>query len=453
MSPNLITKSRVRRAQKFKTAAWENLLVNPLNGNIELSDSYDGEYLYGFEAFETLTTMGHRGPPFKEGGPFSLKRYSIQRNTANVSQHGTYHSAPNAIYNESRIRGLRTANYSSLFSLPNTLDDEFLKQQHDLISFPATSLASYGATAINRFSPLNPGASLGQTLVESITGGLPNIPLLKSRCSHIRDNTKFLNRLSKKAGQEYLNGVFGWVPLLTDIRNVYKTWRTLNSKMEQIIRNNGRPIRRKGTLLKEQSVNTVENYFSPQFALPRASFEGVDSITYPDPFGQSQPSMTTKTSEEVWFSGSFRYYIPDVTDDRWSRKAKLALFGLYPSPSLLYEVMPWSWLIDWFSNVGDVISNLSSNGIADLIVDYGYLMRHRKVTQTVSFGTVPTFGFSETLSTTEPIAPSNLSVTITKETMERIAATPFGFGLQLEDLSDRQAAILVALGLSRNNFG
>jgi hypothetical protein len=115
--------------------------------------------------------------------------------------------------------------------------------------------------------------------------------------------------------------------------------------------------------------------------------------------------------------------------------------------------MPWSWLIDWFSNVGDVIANLSSNGIADLTYDYAYLMRHAS-TRTEWSLQIPQHKIAifDGVPAVDLPRSSTGSVTELKETKERVAATPFGFGVQFDDLSVRQIAILSALGLSRLNF-
>jgi len=254
-------------------------------------------------------------------------------------------------------------------------------------------------------------------------------------------------------GSEYLNIEFGWKPFVQYLQKAYKLQQSINSKLAQLIRDNNKPVRRKVTLKRELTNEEVDNTIATLQGYPYPFYGEVfdDSI---DPTTSSfKCAKTRQTSEEIWAIGRSRYYIPDVTDDQWSTKAKLALFGLNPTPSLLWQVMPWSWLIDWFSNVGDVIANLSSNGIADLTYDYAYLMRHRKkVTRwdaPLPGSRIDPFG---NMNRTDWPGSRSLSTIVTEEHKERIAATPFGFGLQLSDLSVRQAAILAALGLSRSNF-
>jgi hypothetical protein len=348
---------------------------------------------------------------------------------------------------------------SMLDGLPRVVSQEDLRSRHSSMSLPTRNLESYGATGVQRFSPLKPGVDLGQTFGELLLDGLPQIPLnLLRRMQNLEKGnaSRRVQGLSKAGGKDYLGVVFGWEPLLRDIRDMYKTWNTLNSRMAQIIRDNGRPIRRKGTLFRDSSteISNIPNssaWISPAVNGNWSDADDLDNTGAGTPGG----TKTITTSEEIWFAGRFRYYIPDVTADYWTSQAKLALFGLNPSPSLVYKLVPWSWLIDWFSNVGDVIANFSSNGIADLITDYGYVMRHyREVTQwdVISKGARPTWVLYPGKSTRQPFPPTRFTSIVLKETKERIASTPFGFGLQIEDLSDRQLAILAALGLSRNNF-
>jgi hypothetical protein len=413
---------------------------------------------------EVLTSTGHKGPPYKEGGPFSVTRYTLERVPL---VHNAQFSESDASGTNGRTwykSGLVFANFT-LSGLPATISASQIQSKYNSMVIPSRDLNSYGATAINRFSPLNPGASLGQTIVETYREGLPQIPVnllkrvrdfLKSPdlTSGVQDMISGKSPTLQSAGKDYLTVVFGWKPLLSDLRACYDTWNSLNTKLAQIIRDNNKGIRRRGKLYSNTEVSTPTVVggsigFNQGFANQTA-----DPIP-PEVNAASQTTKTETTYENIWFAGRFRYYIPDVTDDRWTDRAKLALFGLNPTPALLYEVMPWSWLIDWFSNVGDVISNLSSNGIADLMIDYGYVMRHyKKVTEYdhLSVQTRISGNLKGKLEIKRSFPQSHFKTLIIEESKERVVATPFGFGLQIDDLSARQLAILTALGLSRVNF-
>lgn len=417
--------------------------------------------------YESVTSVGHKGPPFKEGGPFYLKRISIERDTVpyNLSyvqtrSSGTITKITNRTTGRAPILASPSgAPYIDGFSKLFTPAE--LKQKFDAMSVPASDLNSWGATAIARYSPLKPGVNLGQTVGELLRDGVPTLPLnLKKRFEDLlsQDSIRISrSRILKGGSQDYLNVVFGWQPLVQDLRKMYQTFSTVQSRIEQIVRDNGRPIRRRGRLSRTVTSSSVPfngTEMSRYVFIPPIGGSTFDS----GPSGSDMRARGSKrivTSTDITFSGRFRYYLPKVPDNRWTTEAGLALFGVNPSPSLVYELMPWSWLIDWFSNLGDVITNWSSNGIAELLIDYGYVMRHyRKVT---TYDVLATGIYSNVSGWTynsgsRQIFNSPLSTRVVEEVKERVVATPFGFGLQLDGLSDRQVAILVALGLSRINF-
>jgi hypothetical protein len=441
MPPTLTTKTRLRRLGPTQNCSI-SLHYKDLAGNDLGTNTFNGQPFNSFGAWEELTSMGHQGPPYNEGGPFSVRRFQVSRSV--LPMRLSMDTRPlTAGYQFGFSSEGQYCPDSSGFGIPLELTDYFLNTSAAMMQLPASDLNSWGATAIARLSPLNPGASLAQALAELLIDGLPSLPL-----NLLRRHREF-----NSLGKEYLNVQFGWVPFLNDLRRLYDTWNSVNSRLAQIIRDNGKGIRRRATLYRNSNtvVSTVGGEGSYNIGFPL-------SYNYTDPTaGTGVSKKTVVESEKIWFSGRFRYYIPDVTDDQWTKDAKSALFGLNPTPALLWELMPYSWLIDWFSNVGDVINNLSSNGIADLLLDYGYVMRSfRRETiyeQVLSpffidIGPQPDLDYGKVGS----IPPKILRTTVVEESKERVAATPFGFGLQIGDLSARQFAILSALGLSRLNF-
>jgi hypothetical protein len=143
--------------------------------------------------------------------------------------------------------------------------------------------------------------------------------------------------------------------------------------------------------------------------------------------------------ESVWFAGAFRYHVP-VGDSVWDKileAESLAnkLLGLRLTPEVVWNLTPWSWAADWFSNSGDVLHNISSLGQDGLLMQYGYIMRESKYKETVTCTSRP-------------------SVTTTREKFcRRLPANPYGFGLNDTDLSGIQKAIIAAVGLSHGRHG
>jgi len=148
----------------------------------------------------------------------------------------------------------------------------------------------------------------------------------------------------------------------------------------------------------------------------------------------------------VWFSGAFTYYAK-YNDDLVGRvheklKAWQHLLGIEPSPEALWSITPWSWAIDWKTNMGDIMNNLSMFSLDGLCMLYGYVMEHkiREVTYH-HYGSTYRQGSGSAVCDTRQV--------FKQETKRRRAATPWGFGLDPGSFSDRQWAILAALGATR----
>jgi hypothetical protein len=163
--------------------------------------------------------------------------------------------------------------------------------------------------------------------------------------------------------------------------------------------------------------------------------------------GGAQNGPTEETLvvyRDVWFSGAFQYYMPsgDSTWDHVMQRGQEAqrLFGIDISPDVLWNLQPWSWLADWHWNIGQVISNVSALHSDGLVLRYGYLMVRTTVehTATLTCGVTPG-GYN--------IGP--VSTTWVSTTKERIQATPYGFGLNASQFTERQKAILAAIAVTR----
>jgi len=238
--------------------------------------------------------------------------------------------------------------------------------------------------------------------------------------------------VSKQIADHWLNTQFGWLPFLSDLRNFYKLCKSLDTRLSQLRRDNGQWIRRGGSVVKSESEETIYQNSNVIGLWPAVATQ---LYTIPNYGFQI---VTRRNEQRVWFRGSFRYWIPGNPDSwEWKARAVSMLFGLRPDPSLLWELTPWSWLVDWCSNVGDVISNIASTSLDRLVAKYAYVMG--TTTQVVT-----SLGMSS--YSTKAIAES---WTAALQRKSRVEASPFGFGLTGSDFTSRQWSILAALGLTR----
>jgi hypothetical protein len=163
----------------------------------------------------------------------------------------------------------------------------------------------------------------------------------------------------------------------------------------------------------------------------------------PEPSGYEVYSVEeTKT----WFSGAYSYVMPPPPQnflerlDRWDAEAN-KLYGTRLTPDTVWNLAPWSWAADWFSNAGDFLANASAFSNDSLVLKYGYVMRQTESRQEANWQ-----GYINTPSGVQLVSANEVKGCRTKL---RIRATPFGFGIDLDSLSPKQIAITAALGISR----
>jgi hypothetical protein len=368
-------------------------------------------------ARDLIISQSHKGPPFKGGGPFETSTCDIQVVPARDEIHYLYFSVFNWWFH---FKGnFIPAGYGGSQYTYTGLTANFLR-----------TLAK-GTIGYDRYKPGSSDANVGQFI-----GELREIPTIPKTLKHLKRDfdarkPSLMKDFRRSFASDYLNIHFGWVPFLSDLRKIVKTSYDKSKIVSQLARDNGRPIRRRGPISDETSVQevvTTGTGFPP--VIPPIS-----SLFFT---GNWKKTVTTETTESYWFSARFRYYIPDFGSLQWQERFIQRLYGTNVSPELVYNLVPWTWAIDWFTNIGSTMSNFSPNMAENLTNDYAFVMEHRRVRETtvVEFNTLT--------------GPKSCSISILRESKFRWYASPFGFGLTWSGFSPKQLAILAALGLSRS---
>jgi len=307
----------------------------------------------------------------------------------------------------------------------------------DISSSDAT-LNSMGATAVARCKPTNPIADLATFLGETLHDGLPHLigsRLWKARLSALRD-----------AGEEFLNTEFGWLPFVSDMKDTIRGIHHANSVIEQYERDAGRAVRRHYNFPTQRS-STEEAIAGGVYPYQGPNVSTETSMQMP----RGTVYRKVDTFRSTWFSGAFTYHLPSGYDsrnemDRIGTAAK-KVFGIRLTPEVIWNLTPWSWAADWFSNAGDVLSNVSSWKSDGLVMRYGYIMETSIVRHTYRYVPTSNWDFSTPYTGVKHPIPLLILETITKK---RRRANPFGFGVSWTGLSPVQLAIAAALGLTHS---
>lgn len=302
-----------------------------------------------------------------------------------------------------------------------------------------SSLKGLGSTAISQSAPTNPAANLGTTLAETFREGVPSLPGIQS--------WKNRTKAARAAGSEYLNYQFGWHPLVSEVNDVTNAARHHRDIMNQYHRNEGRNTRRSFHFpsQRDTAFKNVGGSFPLLFGVDTHMIDG-EGVT-------SQRKISRVRETTRWFEGCYTYALPSSTDS-WRRGIGFGsdadqLFGLQLTPDVLWELTPWSWAVDWFTNTGDVINNVTNFGLAGLVLRYGYIMEESIETITAEGGPQAFYstdsGKVKQLRTISDPYSCGLEIV----TKRRVPASPFGFSIGWEGLSPTQLAITAALGITK----
>lgn len=307
-----------------------------------------------------------------------------------------------------------------------------------------STMRADGATAISLASPVNPNAQLATLLGETRRDGLPSLPGIRTW----RDRTL----RAKNAGDEYLNVVFGWEPLVRDVHDVGNAARHHRNILVHYEDNEGSNNHRTFAFPSDEETKSIDK------TVASAKFKGwntgfVYSGSNPK-ISSPTRTITRVTSRRRWFEGVFTYATPSSTDSwgkgiRYGREAD-HLFGVALTPTVLWELAPWSWAVDWFSNAGNVINNVTNFALAGQVMRYGYMMEEtiEKVTASIPYSALKAKASDGSQSSREA-GRGGCSSSIVITTKRRVAADPFGFSVGWEGLSLTQLAIAASLGISR----
>jgi hypothetical protein len=387
-----------------------------------LDGRYDNPSIAGNTAMDA---WGHFVTHFDWGHYFCTERSSVHSNMHYLKASGRYSTLDYGLEQRGAI-------LFAGWSTPNSLYTENENSQRAQADF------SLGGTAISRARPGKPLIDLANTIGELRTEGLPKMfGSMISRASTVRE-------LFRRGGDEYLNAQFGWAPLMRDVTSLAQLAGQSRHILERYESDIDKLIRRRYHF--DDIINTSE--FTPighevgtlGLSLPLFSLRhGTSGVV---------PVGIERTVTKSYFSGGFRFYYPDFPSAfehlTEIEKQANALLGTRLDPEVLWNLQPWTWMVDWFVNIGDILGNISAFTADNLVMQYGYIMSETEWMQEVTYPAI----FRRVNTSTWQRVSGPLSNIKYKRRKMRSKASPFGFGLNPDSFTESQWAILGALGMS-----
>lgn len=419
-----MTMTEKRRTLGKDTVHLFKRLWYPVTGAYVSGNPYSS-----YDVFSTQITRseGHPWPKAKGvrdvGGPFDTVKLQYLNDAGGAAFKYNRVNGPFVEHNDSTIAPA-PAGVPAVYQQEDVSFDGALIWIHS--GTLGRNLGPIGTNFIAQTLPTNPVVDGAVSLAELYREGIPNMV----GATLLKDKAAFFRGL----GGEYLNYQFGWLPLVSSLKDAAKAITESHAILQQLARDSGKNIYR-----KRHSPPVVNSTVVQHNGGTYPNGVGGADVVAPPWFRSTD---TTKT--ETWFSGCYTYqYEPTEMDnlERIVQEASL-LYGLELTPEVLWNLAPWSWLVDWVANVGPVVHNLSAFQQDGLVIRYGYVME--KTTRTLRrVNTVKPQGYAQ--------IPTVYGDSFTGTRKRRVQATPYGFGLTLDAFTNRQWSILAALGMTRGN--
>jgi hypothetical protein len=155
----------------------------------------------------------------------------------------------------------------------------------------------------------------------------------------------------------------------------------------------------------------------------------------------------TESIQENWFSAGFRQTASE-TDDWLGRCSTLfktldRITGLGLDVKVAWDLIPFSFIVDWFANTGDFLENRQVIADYNIVCEYGYQMCHTRLLKTMT-ATGQLGKYAGIVDGSAAVASYHYLV----ETKIRTSSGSIGFATDIAALNGYQWSALTALGLS-----
>jgi hypothetical protein len=173
--------------------------------------------------------------------------------------------------------------------------------------------------------------------------------------------------LGKTVANVHLQYSFGWKPLVSDIQKLYKQLTTVNSRLDEIWKRQNQPQTRhfKWELLPKGSdevwsgwsVGTAVSGVNPSF-----------NYSYPNS-GSAAVVMRTRTRyryivRPIYHATlRYSYSCPGALDARAKTRGWLDALGVRADPSIVWNAIPFSFLVDWIVDVSGFLRRFSVDNL------------------------------------------------------------------------------------------
>jgi hypothetical protein len=168
---------------------------------------------------------------------------------------------------------------------------------------------------------------------------------------------KSIGKLVRGPSDIYLQWKFNVWPMINDIAKAYKSLNSVDKQLKKLLADADKPIHRRyvkritenlgaGTTVVENSGNSNNFYYAGGTRYERITQVGISQFSATIEYSYKLPSMT---SQEL-------------------RVAALAdYFGLNLNPSIIWNAIPWSFVVDWTLGVSQWLNQFAIRNVRPIV--------------------------------------------------------------------------------------
>jgi len=266
--------------------------------------------------------------------------------------------------------------------------------------------------------------------VQVLSGTNPSKPIIDLPVSifELRELPDLVRSLGNNLIQRWAKGTlmreFGWTPLASDFNNLLQMAKSTSDRMELLKKLSKAPMTRK--------IHLYDSIISG----PKTNW----TVCSTPPRMYTTVQAQTTTTRKVW---GYTTWTPDTSgferikeyDPDFKFLSRKIVYGATVDASTLWNALPWSWLADWFGNIGDYLE--SSRNLVPCTADMPAICETITTKQETS---ILSCGYA---------LPGALPATFTRLSKNRYRASALLPSAHLPLLTQRQVNILASLAVLR----
>lgn len=157
--------------------------------------------------------------------------------------------------------------------------------------------------------------------------------------------------------KEYLSYHFGWKQTVSDVNDLLKSPSRISKQINFLLKRDG----------KDTTYRSSRKYATAS--------TGVSGFSHDVLTGEYSPSIQSRIERETELrmvvNANFRF--PDVNTPAFIEHTYLDKLGIYPRATDIYNLVPWTWLIDWFTGLGNYVEIIDNINHDRSLINWGFL--------------------------------------------------------------------------------